>query len=193
MTTSDVIALVNALFALGAVILAGVATKYARDSAVAARETVKPMEDMAAGISTSATRLEAVASGIAASATTLRALQDEANAALADARSARQEERLLHRLHQYERVTHAVEHCSEGWNRMRRQMPDMYFNEGLAALRAALSVLPAEDLPACRALAKDQPGHGGAAARVMDARIEIDRASEQVRDELHSAAPPVRP
>lgn len=74
-----------------------------------ARDTAKVMHRMA--------------TELAATATTLKA-----NLLLAE--RGRQEDRLVHRLEQYERVMHGVEKMAEGQRRRDASMPELYFAGG---------------------------------------------------------------
>jgi hypothetical protein len=91
----------------------------------------------------------------------------------------RQEDRLLHRLEQYERVMHGVEKMAEGQRRRDASMPELYLQEARAELLTALSVLPETELSACRRLADGT----FVSANLDSARAEISKAVRDVREQ----------
>ncbi len=93
----DVVAIVGDVLTFMTLLAAVVAVKYAAESARAALDTVEPMKAMAANLTTAATTLKDMQDSLITTAGTM-----QANLVLAE--RGRREDRLLHRLGQYERV-----------------------------------------------------------------------------------------
>ncbi len=145
-----------------------VAVIYARDSVRSANDTAKIMDGMASNLATAASFLDRMDSSLAATAETM-----QRNLMLTE--RGRQEDRLVHRLEQYERVIAAVTTMERAQAR-----PTIEMHEGQAALRAALAPLPPDQLPRCHdaSTATVTPSH------LASADMEIEQALIETRAEL---------
>jgi hypothetical protein len=151
-TGVDVVALIGDVLVFLALVAALVTVMYARD-------TAKVMHGMAKDLAKTAATMKA-------------------NLLLAN--RGRQEDRLLHRLEQYERVMHGIEKMAEGQRRRDASMPELYLQEARAELLTALSVLPETGLSACRRFADGT----FVPANLDSARTEISKAVRDVHEQL---------
>jgi predicted nucleic acid-binding Zn-ribbon protein len=152
MTATDWIQLIGLFLTLFTLLAAVVATKFAAESAKAANETVEPMQTMAASLKESVSASEKV---LAAMRTLV--MRSEATAELS--RLNRQADQLVRRIGIYHRVAEAVEHMREGQRRTTAKewigSPVDYREAARADLKAALSLLPPNDLQPVRQLANE--------------------------------------
>ncbi len=168
-------------------VAAVVALWFASQSARAARDTVRPMEVMAANLRETADTLEDMAGTLITTAGTM-----QANLILAE--RGRRESRLIERLAQCQRVYAAVDAMERALHRVGTpQERDVAMEDGQAALRAALTPLPDEELPLCRAASDARRSQGVPLGGVTNPRLEIERVLRATRRELDdllkSAAP----
>ncbi len=165
------------LLTLLAVLAAVVAIKYARDSARAARDTVQPMEVMAANLRETADTLEDMASTLITTAGTM-----QANLTLAE--RGRRENRLVHRLEQYERVVAAIATIRRAY--MTQSVPEreQWTRDGQGVLLAAVTPVPRGQLPECRTLSTDTVVSGWPMGGWNKASAEIEEALFNTHKEL---------
>lgn len=165
-----------AILTLLSLVAAAFATRYARDSARAAKDAVEPLTQMEARLGESVTALTALQGS-------QRQLVDDLSNLVTMTKRMRIEDRLVHELAQFERVTSAVQHIWEGLRRKQQSMPDNYLREGIAELRAALAPVPPEQLPECRSLA-EQMITDAIGNQLAAADREIRAAVHEVHREL---------
>ncbi len=119
---------------------------------------------MAANLTAAATTLKDMATDLASTATTLKDMEGsltttaatmKANLELAE--RGRREDRLVHRLGQYERVVAAVTTIRRAYLYTDVLQRQEWTREGQAMLRAAVAPLSRDELPKCREVA-GQPG-----------------------------------
>ncbi len=149
-------------------VAAVVALWYAAESARAALATIKPMETMAANLATAAATLKDMQDSMATPAQTMKQ-----NLLLAE--RGRREDRLVHRLGQYERIFAAVGSMQQALGRSDTEM-----RVGQAALRAALAPLPRNELPKSR----DASTATVTSSHMANAGMEIEQVLIDTRTEL---------
>jgi uncharacterized membrane protein len=168
-----------------AAVAAVVAIRYARESARASWETLEPMQRMATDLDQAARELRSIDGSLVMSlirldglgkviAVTAKTMQ--ANLELAE--KGRQEDRLAHRLEQYDRVHAALLRME--W------VPDTpgRGEEGQAALQAALAPFPVDELPACWALVGRTGQYLAGVTGLSNAITEIEQAMQKAHTEL---------
>ena len=146
MSLVDLSVIATAVLTLFALIAAAFAAKFARDSATAAADTVGPLTTMGA-------RLKESVDALGRLLESNQKIVSDLSSVLTVAQRVRLEDRLTHRLGQYERVTFAVQRMWEGLRRWQASMPTAYLLEAQGDLRAALAPITEEELPECRAAA----------------------------------------
>jgi hypothetical protein len=161
-----------------------VAIRYARNSALAARDTVQPMQEMSRELQASTQQLRELLNESKDATQQLRGVLDESKAAVGATRAGRIEDRLTHRLGQYERVMLAVQRMKEGQRRQSSGRNAEYFEEARADLHSALAVTPETEFSRCRQLADTDPGM----AQWSLANTEIETALIHLRKELAAQA-----
>lgn len=173
----DVVAIVGDVLTFITLVAAVVALRYAAQSAQAALDTVEPMKEMAANLTTTAATLRDMAANLTATAETMKA-----NLELAE--RGRQEDRLIHRLAQQQRVYEAA------WAIRRmvesRVASHIEVRDGEATVRAALASLPPDELPASHRLADAPLGEGLVPmGGVVDSAIgEVEEALRETLESL---------
>lgn len=159
----DVVAIVGDVLTFITLVAAVVALRYAAQSAQAALDTVEPMKEMAANLTATAETMKA-------------------NLELAE--RGRQEDRLIHRLAQQQRVYEAA------WAIRRmvesRVASHIEVRDGEATVRAALASLPPDELPASHRLADAPLGEGLVPmGGVVDSAIgEVEEALRETLESL---------
>ena len=154
-----------------------VALWFARESAQAARDTVEPMEVMAANLRETADTLEDMAGTLITTAGTM-----QANLILAE--RDRRENRLVHRLEQYERVVAAIATMRRAY--MTQSVPEreQWTRDGQGMLLAAVAPLPRGQLPECRTLSTDTVVSGWPMGGWNKASVEVEQALYSTHKEL---------
>jgi hypothetical protein len=169
-------------------VFTGLAVVGAAVSAYFAWRAISKANESAVILNGIAARLDGVSGSMSGVVATSQGIVDQLAAELTRAERVHAEDRLMRRLAQLERVSGALHGMAEGIRRFQMGDPE-HLRVEQAALRAALSVIPRDDLTLCReaagAIVPHAPGNVGTiVSSLPDAMIELNSAVDAVLRQL---------